>query len=127
MLQSSGVAMIHHPSAPSRDEVSAIAANLPEYAPANLESRDGDIGFVGVAAVSLVKVAQAVRPKLVPVTTKVPCSYAVHVAIVEVDRETGLACIDKYAVSHDSGVVVCPMGSAVSSAKRSSMTRMGNC
>lgn len=48
MLQSSGVAVIHHPSAPSRDEVSAIAANLPEYAPANLESCDGDIGFVGV-------------------------------------------------------------------------------
>jgi hypothetical protein len=36
-------------------------------------------------------------------------SYAVHIAIVEVDRETGRVGIDKYAVAHDCDVVVNPM------------------
>jgi len=33
-------------------------------------------------------------------------SYAVHVAIVEVDRETGAVLIEKYVIAHDCGVVV---------------------
>jgi len=36
-------------------------------------------------------------------------SYAVHVAIVEVDRETGAVLIEKYVIAHDCGVVVNPM------------------
>ena len=36
-------------------------------------------------------------------------SYAVHVAIVEVDAETGRVRIDNYAVAHDCGNVVNPM------------------
>jgi CO/xanthine dehydrogenase Mo-binding subunit len=36
-------------------------------------------------------------------------SYAVHVAIIEINRETGRVSIDKYAVAHDLGVVVNPM------------------
>src|SRR5580704_10618960 len=36
-------------------------------------------------------------------------SYAVHVAIVEVDRETGRVKIADYAVAHDCGNVVNPM------------------
>ncbi len=36
-------------------------------------------------------------------------SYAVHAAIVEVDRETGRVAIEKYVVAHDCGVVVNPM------------------
>jgi aerobic carbon-monoxide dehydrogenase large subunit len=36
-------------------------------------------------------------------------SYAVHVAIVQVDRETGRVGVDNYAVAHDCGVVVNPM------------------
>ena len=36
-------------------------------------------------------------------------SYAVHAAIVEVDRETGRVAIENYAVAHDCGVVVNPM------------------
>jgi carbon-monoxide dehydrogenase large subunit len=98
-----------------------------ECAPADLELRDGGVGVVGVpgAAVSLAKVAQAARPGWEnprpegveagleetyywqPPT--VTWSYAVHVAIVEVDRETGRVSIDDYAVAHDCGVVVNPM------------------
>src|SRR5712671_4145807 len=120
-------AAIHHASARLREKVFAIAANLLECAPADLELRDGGVGVVGVpgAAVSLAKVAQAARPGWEnprpegveagleetyywrPPT--VTWSYAVHVAIVEVDRETGRVSIENYAVAHDCGVVVNPM------------------
>jgi carbon-monoxide dehydrogenase large subunit len=120
-------AAIHHASARLREKVFAIAANLLECAPADLELRDGGVGVVGVpgAAVSLAKVAQAARPGWEnprpegveagleetyywqPPT--VTWSYAVHVAIVEVDRETGRVSVDDYAVAHDCGVVVNPM------------------
>jgi carbon-monoxide dehydrogenase large subunit len=36
-------------------------------------------------------------------------SYAVHAAIVEVDRDTGRVTVESYAVAHDCGVVVNPM------------------
>ena len=143
-------ATIHHASARLRDKVFAIAAHLLECATADLELRDGSVGVVGVpgATVSLQKVAQAARPGWEnprpegveagleethywqPPT--VTWSYAVHVAIVEVDREIGRVGIDKYAVAHDCGVVVTRCwsrarswaaprrGSAASSAKRSS-------
>jgi aerobic carbon-monoxide dehydrogenase large subunit len=120
-------AAIHHASARLREKVFAIAANLLECAPADLELRDGGVGVVGVpgAALSLAKVAQAARPGWEnprpqgveagleeihywqPAT--VTWSYAVHVAIVEIDRETGRVGIDGYAVAHDCGVVVNPM------------------
>ena len=77
------------------------------------------------AQVSLAKVAQAARPGWeitrpaeVDAGLEEICywqpetvtwSYAVHVAIVEVDRETGRVSIGNYAVAHDCGVVVNPM------------------
>ena len=120
-------AAIHHASARLREKVFAIAAHLLECAPADLELRAGGVGVVGVpgTAVSLAQVALAARPGWEnprpqgveagleetyywqPET--VTWSYAVHVAIVEVDRETGRVGIDKYAVAHDCGVVVNPM------------------
>jgi carbon-monoxide dehydrogenase large subunit len=36
-------------------------------------------------------------------------SYAVHAAIIEVDRETGTLTIDRYVIAHDCGIVVNPM------------------
>ena len=120
-------AAIHHASARLREKVFAIAAHLLECAPADLELRDGGVGVVGVpgATVSLQKVAQAARPgweNTRPPEVEagleethywqpptVTWSYAVHVAIVEVDRETGRVGIDRYAVAHDCGVVVNPM------------------
>jgi aerobic carbon-monoxide dehydrogenase large subunit len=120
-------AAMHHASARLREKVFAIAANLLECAPADLELRDGGVGVVGVpgAAVSLAKVAQAARPgweitrpQGVEAGLEETCywqpetvtwSYAVHAAIVEVDRETGRVRVDDYAVAHDCGVVVNPM------------------
>src|SRR5437763_3518884 len=118
---------MHQASAKLREKVFAIAANLLECAPADLELRDGGVGVVGVpgAALSLAKVAQAARPGWEnprppgmeagleeiaywqPPT--VTWSYAVHAAIVEVDRDTGRVTVENYAVAHDCGVVVNPM------------------
>ena len=120
-------AAIHHASARLREKVFAIAAHLLECAPADLELREGGVGVVGVpgATVSLQKVAHAARPGWENTRPQeleagleethywqpptVTWSYAVHVAIVEVDRETGRVGIDKYAIAHDCGVVVNPM------------------
>ncbi len=120
-------AAMHVASARLREKVFAIAANLLECATADLELRSGSVGVVGVpgAEVSLAAVAQAARPGWEvarppgveagleeiaywqPET--VTWSYAVHVAAVEVDRDTGQVFIDGYAVAHDCGVVVNPM------------------
>jgi carbon-monoxide dehydrogenase large subunit len=120
-------AAMHLASGRLRDKVFAIAAHLLECAPADLELRAGGVGLVGVpgAQVSLAKVAQAARPGWeitrppeVDAGLEEICywqpetvtwSYAVHVAIVEVDRETGRVGIENYAVAHDCGVVVNPM------------------
>jgi len=120
-------AAMHIASGRLRDKVFAIAAQLLECAPADLELRAGGVGVVGVpgAQVSLAKVAQAARPGWeitrppeVEAGLEEICywqpetvtwSYAVHVAIVEVDRETGRVGIGNYAVAHDCGVVVNPM------------------
>jgi aerobic carbon-monoxide dehydrogenase large subunit len=120
-------AALHHASEGLRQKVFAIAANLLECAPADLELRDGGIGVVGVpgAAVSLARLARAARPGWdharppgveagleqtyywEPPT--VTWSFAAHVAIVEVDPETGHVAIDNYAIAHDCGVVVNPL------------------
>jgi carbon-monoxide dehydrogenase large subunit len=120
-------AAVHQASERLKQKAFAIAANLLECAPADLELRDPGVGIVGVpgAAVSLARLAAAARPGWdhgrpqgveagleethywEPPT--VTWSYATHAAIVEVDPETGGVKIDKYAVAHDCGVVVNPL------------------
>jgi len=120
-------AAVHEASERLRQKAFAIAANLLECAPADLELRDGGVGVVGVpqARVSLARLAAAARPGWdhgrpqgveagleethywEPPT--VTWSYATHAAVVEVDAETGGVRIDKYAVAHDCGVVVNPL------------------
>src|SRR3984957_4441301 len=120
-------AVMHFASERLRGKVFAIAGHLLECAVADLELRDGGVGIVGVpgAMVPLARIAQASRPGWEnprppgvdagleetfywqPET--VTWSYAVHVAIVEVDRDTGRVRVDDYAVAHDGGTVVNPM------------------
>ena len=120
-------AAMHHASMRLRDRVFAIAANLLECAPADLELRDGGVGVVGVPGtkLSLARIARAAmpgwdneRPDGVDAgleetyywqPSTVTWSYAVHAAIVEVDCETGRVGIDQYVVAHDCGNVVNPM------------------
>jgi aerobic carbon-monoxide dehydrogenase large subunit len=120
-------AAIHGASERLRAKVFAIGANLLECAAGDLELRKGGVGILGVpgAEVSLAAVAQAARPGwdhgrpqgveagleetyyYEPPT--VTWTYAVHVALVEVDIELGRVSIEKYVVAHDCGVVVNPM------------------
>jgi len=120
-------AALHHASERLRDKVFKIAGHLLECAEVDLELRTGGVGVVGVpgAMVSLARIAQVARPGWdnerppgvdagleetfywQPQT--VTWSYGVHVAIVEVDRQTGRTAIDKYVVAHDCGVVVNPL------------------
>ena len=124
-------AALSHASDRLREKAFAIAANLLECAPADLELRQGGIGVAGVpggapgATISLARLAQAARPGWdhgrpagVDAGLEETCywepstvtwSYAVHAAIVAVDRETGRVTIEQYAVAHDCGVVVNPM------------------
>jgi aerobic carbon-monoxide dehydrogenase large subunit len=120
-------AAIHHASAPLREKVFAIAGNMLECSPGDLELRNGGVGVVGVPGneVTLAKIAKAARPGwdhgrpdgisagleetayYEPPT--VTWAYATHAAVVEVDAQTGRVGIEKYVIVHDCGVVVNPM------------------
>ena len=107
-------------------KVKAVAGNVLECAIEDLELRDGKVMVRGIPAMSmtLTEVAQAARPgwdhKRPPnmppglettayfEPSTVTWSYAVHAAIVEIDRATGSPLILKYAVVHDAGVLVNP-------------------
>jgi carbon-monoxide dehydrogenase large subunit len=120
-------AAICHASDKLKDKVFAIAGNMLECAPADLELRGGKVGVKGAPGleVTLGSVAQAARPGW---DSKRPegmaagldeTSYwepptvtwanATHLALVEVDGETGRIEIQQYVVAHDCGVVVNPM------------------
>ena len=116
-----------HASERLREKVFSIAANILECAPADLELRDGGVGIAGVpgTTLTLARIARAAMPSWSnerplgvdagleetfywqPPT--VTWSYAVHVAVVEIDPETGRVRLDNYAVAHDCGNVINPM------------------
>jgi aerobic carbon-monoxide dehydrogenase large subunit len=120
-------AAIHYASVPLREKVFAIAANMLECSPGDLDLRDGGVGLLGVPGVSvpLTRIAAAARPGwdhgrpdgidaglestfyFVPET--VTWAYATHVAVVDVDVATGGVAIEQYAIAHDCGTVVNPM------------------
>ena len=120
-------AAIHHASERLRAKVFAIAGNMMECAPADLELRRGKVGVVGAPGmeVALAAVAQASRPGWdhrrpagvdagleetfywEPPT--VTWSSATHLALVEVDTASGAIAIERYVVAHDCGVLVNPM------------------
>ena len=120
-------AAIYYASERLRAKVFAIAGNMMECAPADLELRRGKVGVVGVPGmeVTLGAVAQAARPGWdhrrpegvdagleetfywEPPT--VTWANATHLALVEVDIASGKIEIDRYVVAHDCGVVINPM------------------
>ena len=109
-----------------RHKVTAIAGHVLECAVEDLEFRNGSITVRGVPGIgmTLKEVAQAARPgwdhRRPPGVTPglettsyfepstVTWSYAVHAAIVEMDRATGVPSIQKYVVVHDAGVLINP-------------------
>ncbi|WP_422000674.1 xanthine dehydrogenase family protein molybdopterin-binding subunit [Reyranella sp.] len=120
-------AALHHASERLRARVFAVAGNLLECAPADLELRRGKVGVVGAPGmeVTLAAVAQAARPgwdhrRPPGVDAGLEETYywepptvtwasATHLALVEVDLASGAIAIERYVVAHDCGVVVNPM------------------
>jgi carbon-monoxide dehydrogenase large subunit len=120
-------AAIYHASERLRAKVFAIAGNMMECAPADLELRHGKVGVVGVPGmeVTLAAVALAARPGWdhrrpagvdagleetfywEPPT--VTWANATHLAVVAVDIASGRIAVDRYVVAHDCGVVINPM------------------
>ena len=120
-------AAIHYASERLRLKVFAIAGNVLECSPADLELRNGKVGVVGVPGLelTLADVAHGARPgwdhkrpegvsagleeSFYWEPPTVTWSNATHVAEVDVDVGTGHVAIEKYVVAHDCGVVINPM------------------
>jgi carbon-monoxide dehydrogenase large subunit len=116
---------IHEASTRVRDKVVAAAAALLEAAPGDIEVSDGMVGVRGApgSAVPLARVIQAAlptfaRPGVAPPDFEatvyhhqptVTYTSAVHVAIVEVDPETGAVALRRYVVAHDCGTIINPV------------------
>jgi carbon-monoxide dehydrogenase large subunit len=118
---------IHYGSEKLREKVFAIAGNMLECDPGDLELRNGRVGIVGVpgSEVTLGSIAKAARPGWdhgrptgMPAGLEetyyyepqtVTWAYATHAGIVEVDIRTGRLTIEKYVIVHDCGVVVNPL------------------
>ena len=107
-----------------RDKVLRAAASLLEASPQDLEIEDGRVFVRGVpvSAVSLARVVKSAVPTFasgkvepdfeassyyqVPTVTY---ASGVHVAIVQVDTETGEVTLLRYLVAHDCGRIINPM------------------
>jgi aerobic carbon-monoxide dehydrogenase large subunit len=118
---------IHAATEILRKKVFAIAANILECSPDDLELRNGAVGLLGVPGkeITLANIAKAARPGwdngrpagmtagleetayFEPPT--VTWAYATHAAIVEIDAALGRLEIEKYVIVHDCGTVVNPM------------------
>jgi carbon-monoxide dehydrogenase large subunit len=107
-----------------REKLVNAAAQLMEASPEDIVIEDGQVSIQGVAdsAMPLGRLVQACLPTFAqpgPAEPKfeasayhhvptVTYSNAVHVAMVEVDPETGVVEILKYVVAHDCGPVINP-------------------
>ncbi len=107
-----------------RAKLLRVAGHLLETAPQDLELRDGKVNTKGVPgrSVTLRQVAEAVlldhnlppgeTPGLDAVfhyTAPSPFANATHLAVVEVDPETGAVRILRYVVAEDCGRMINPM------------------
>jgi CO/xanthine dehydrogenase Mo-binding subunit len=108
-----------------RDKILAVAARELEAHPADLELRDGAVHVRGVAdrALSLREVARAAtvtralaaggEPGLEALhyygQEKMTYGHGLHLAVVEVDGETGVPRILRYVIAYDVGRCINPM------------------
>jgi carbon-monoxide dehydrogenase large subunit len=116
---------IHEASTRVREKVVAAAAALLEAAPADIEMTDGLLSVRGApgSAVPLARVIQAALPTFAKPGVAPPdfeatvyhhqptvtYTSAVHVAVVDVDPETGGVKLLRYVVSHDCGTIINPV------------------
>jgi carbon-monoxide dehydrogenase large subunit len=108
-----------------RDKILAVAGRELEAHPADLELRDGAVHVRGVAdrALSLKEIARAAsvtraltagtEPGLEALhyhaQDKMTYGHGLHLAVVEVDGETGVPSVLRYAVVYDVGRAINPM------------------
>jgi len=100
-----------------REEIIAVASRLLEAAPGDIVLADGAAAVRGVPGrvVTLAEVAKTVQPPggmqtSIRFTAERPTvPSGAHVAVVEVDRDTGAVTILKYIAVNDCGRVVNPM------------------
>ena len=116
---------IHEASARVREKIVGAAATLLEAAPADIEIADGILSVRGTpaSAVSLQRVIQASWPTFARPGVAHPdfeatvyhhqptvtYTSAVHIAIVDVDPETGAVKLLRYVVAHDCGTLINPV------------------
>jgi aerobic carbon-monoxide dehydrogenase large subunit len=108
-----------------RDRVLAVAARELEVHPADLELRDGAVHVRGMAdrALALTEIARAagttralaagLEPGLEALhyhrQDRMTYGHGLHLAVVEVDEETGVVSILRYVVAYDVGRSINPM------------------
>jgi carbon-monoxide dehydrogenase large subunit len=116
---------IHQASEKVREKVVAAAAALLEAAPGDVEVSDGMLSVRGApaSAVPLRRVIQAAWPTFAKPGVAHPdfeatvyahqptvtYTSAVHVAVVDVDPDTGGVTLVRYVVSHDCGRLINPV------------------
>jgi carbon-monoxide dehydrogenase large subunit len=110
-----------------RDKILLIAAHLLKEAPEDLDMSESKIvsrrdpgrsvSFQEVADVAIrfsARLPEGMEPGLDVTSFYEPdapttCSYATHLAMIDVDPETGFVKLEKYFIVDDSGVIVNPM------------------
>ena len=121
-------AAIHYASEPLREKVFAIAANMLECAPGDLELRDGSVGVVGVPGMEVTLAsdreggAAGLGPRppaghrcrargdlLLRAARRSPGPMRRTPRSSRSTSSSGSVTIEKYAIAHDCGVVVNPM------------------
>jgi len=109
----------------AKDKLLRVASDSLEIDPRDLELRDGRVVVSGDAKktldyadiVRLTAPSLAIKKGVEPgiseegffASDKRPFPYGVHIAVVEVDRETGIVKVVKYLVAEDVGRAINPM------------------
>jgi carbon-monoxide dehydrogenase large subunit/6-hydroxypseudooxynicotine dehydrogenase subunit gamma len=116
---------VHATGLKLREKILSFASALLQTPAANLDIRDGQVvARTGAgASISIAEIARRVGPGSALLgdqepgliaegwhrTDRMAFSYGVHIAMVNVDRDTGAIKIEKYVVAHEAGCAINPM------------------
>jgi carbon-monoxide dehydrogenase large subunit len=114
---------VHATGLKLREKILSFASDLLQTSSAALEIEDGQVFTPTGASISLGEIARRVAPGAAILgdrspgliaegwhnTDRMAFSYGLHIAIVNVDRETGAVAIERYLVAHEAGRAVNPM------------------
>ena len=98
-----------------RDKLIALAAEKLQAEAGAIEIEDGEARHAGTgASMSLAEVVQGSGEEVLSAegrydTTHMNYPYGVHAAVIAVDRETGIATLEKFMIAYDIGCAINPM------------------